>query len=70
MTTLEQLEAERAKIVLRLASLRTRVTAGDRTVQYDLTMAETAIKRLDEEIRKARGSRRIRAVRLNPMGGY
>jgi hypothetical protein len=51
--TLEELQAKRAAIIDRLASLERRITAGDRTVEYDLNAAKHALEVIDTEIAKA-----------------
>lgn len=48
--TLEQLQTKRDALISRLASLEKRITAGDRTVEYDLTAAKAALELLDKEI--------------------
>ena len=48
--TLEALQTQREQLITRVASLQKRITAGDRTVEYDLTAARMALEMLDKEI--------------------
>lgn len=74
MATLADLNSRRDALVNRITSLRSRVTAGDRTVEYDLDQADRALSLLDREIKRAEtaegGRRRSRAVRLSLRTGY
>ena len=73
MTTLTELQDQRAGLVRRVASLTSQVRYGDRTVQYDLTQAETALRMLDREIEAAKaaaGGGGPRFVRLSGRSGY
>ena len=74
MASLTELETQRSKLILRLTSLRKRVTAGDRTVEYDLTQAEKALAILDREISAAKvASGAVKPVRsfvVSPRTGY
>nr|CRH06040.1 conserved protein of unknown function [Candidatus Magnetococcus massalia] len=65
MATVTELQIRRDKLLERLESLQTRVSYGDKTVQYDLTQAREALDLLDREIARSGGSRRItRHVRV------
>ena len=58
MATLSELTSRRDRLLERLESLQKRVTHGDKTVEYDLTLARNALDLLDREISRT-GSRRI-----------
>lgn len=47
---LEELQAQRKALIERRASLVRRVSHGKKTVEYDLSAADEALKRLDAEI--------------------
>ena len=74
MATLTELLDRRDGLVRRLTSLRTRVGNGERSVEYDLRSAETALRVLDSEIARARiaesGRPGTRVVRLTTRSGY
>ncbi len=73
MPTQTELQTQRDALVRRVASLTSQVRFGDRTVQYDLTQAETALRLLDREIEAARtaaGGGGPRFVRLTGRSGY
>ena len=74
MATLTDLLAQRDTLIRRLTSLRTRVDLGDRSHEYDLRAAESALRVLDNEIAKARtaqsGQRGTRVVRLTMRSGF
>nr|CRH06143.1 Conserved protein of unknown function [Candidatus Magnetococcus massalia] len=59
MATVTELQIRRDKLLERLESLQTRVSHGDKTVQYDLTQAREALDLLDREIARSGGGRRI-----------
>ncbi len=67
MATLTELEARRDKLLARLESLQRRVSHGDKTMEYDLEQAETAIARLDREISRAGSRRIVRHVRVRSV---
>ena len=63
--TLDEMKAERERVLARRNSLVARVTVGDRTVQYDLTQANHVLADLDRRIAVLEGKkphRRILAV--------
>ncbi|CAA7614830.1 hypothetical protein [Magnetospirillum sp. SS-4] len=63
--TLDEMKAERERVLARRNSLVARVTVGDRTVQYDLTQANHVLTDLDRRIAVLEGRkprRRILAV--------
>ncbi|ABK45389.1 conserved hypothetical protein [Magnetococcus marinus MC-1] len=59
MATIAELQIRRDKLLERLESLQTRVSHGDKTVQFDLSQAREALDLLDREIARNGGSRRI-----------
>lgn len=69
MATLAELQSARDTLIRRLTSLRSRVTAGDRTVEYDLSQAEKALKIIDAEIRAASGAPRVSVIRISSSKG-
>lgn len=48
--TVEEMQTMRDDLIRKVASLTKRVTAGDRTVENDLTAAKMALDLLDKEI--------------------
>ncbi len=64
MATITELEARRDRLLVRLESLQRRVSHGDKSVEFDLDRAETAIARLDREISRASERRIVRHVRV------
>jgi hypothetical protein len=48
--TLDELKAERERVLARRNSLVSRVSVGDRTVQYDLAQADKVLADLDRRI--------------------
>jgi hypothetical protein len=48
--TLDDLNAERERVLARRNSLVSRVSVGDRTVQYDLAQADKVLADLDRRI--------------------
>ena len=74
MATLEELTARRDGLIKRVSSLTSRVSVGDRDVQYDLTQAKTALTILDAEIATAKAAasprRPVRAVRVFTRSGF
>ncbi len=58
--TLDDLKIERERVLARRNSLVSRVSVGDRTVQYDLALADKVLADLDRRIAMAqtRGPRR------------
>jgi len=74
MATLVELQTRRDGLIKRVTDLTTRVTAGDRTVEYDLTQAEKALRIIDGEIAKAKAEaaprRPSRALRVFTRSGF
>ena len=64
MATLSELTIRRDRLLERLESLQKRVTHGDKTVEYDLTLARNALDLLDREISRTGGRRIARHVRV------
>ena len=60
--SLQALAARRDSLMRRRETLVTRVSAGDKSVQYDLTVVGEAIAQLDREIAAAGGAKKIRKV--------
>ncbi|MDX9862018.1 MAG: hypothetical protein RBS99_13990 [Rhodospirillales bacterium] len=58
--TLDNLKAERERVLARRNSLVSRVSVGDRTVQYDLAQADKVLADLERRIAmlEKRGPRR------------
>lgn len=71
MATVEELKARREALVLRRESLTRRVSAGDRQVEYDLTVVNSALAELDSQIAAASGRKPRRVIRIYQRGkGY
>ena len=64
MATISELTIRRDRLLERLESLQKRVTHGDKTVEYDLTLARNALDLLDREISRTGGRRIARHVRV------
>jgi len=64
MAKVTELEARRDRLILRLESLQRRVSHGDKSVEFDLERAETALVRLDREIARTGNRRIIRHLRV------
>ena len=62
------LAEQRTTLITRIVSLQSRITHGDKTVEYDLSMAQTALNILDVEIAKA-GTPRTRNIRVKTSKG-
>ena len=60
--TLDEMKAERERVMARRNSLVARVTVGDRTIQYDLTQANQVLADLDRRIALAEGKGRRRRI--------
>jgi len=60
--TLDEMKAERERVMARRNSLVPRVTLGDRTIQYDLTQANQVLADLDRRIALAEGKGRRRRI--------
>ncbi|ABK45312.1 conserved hypothetical protein [Magnetococcus marinus MC-1] len=64
MADVDELQIRRDRLLERLESLQTRVSHGDKTVQYDLTQAREALDLLDREINRSSGRRVARHLRV------
>lgn len=64
MATLAELQARRESLIKKRESLVTRVTTGERTVQFDLTQTDAAIRALDDDIATAQSTTHTRQVRI------
>ena len=53
--TLDEMKAERERVLSRRNALVARVTVGDRTIHYDLTLADKVLADLDRRIALAEG---------------
>ncbi|CAA7618940.1 conserved hypothetical protein [Magnetospirillum sp. LM-5] len=60
--TIDELKAERERVLARRNALVSRVTVGDRTVQYDLAQAAKVLADLDRRIAQAEGTGRRRHI--------
>lgn len=60
--TLDEMKAERERVMARRNSLVARVTVGDRTVQYDLVQANHVLADLDRRIAVLEGRKPRRRV--------
>lgn len=60
--TLDDLKAERERVLARRNSLVGRVTVGDRTIQYDLAQADKVLADLERRIAQAEGKGRNRRI--------
>lgn len=60
--TLDEMKAERERVLARRNSLVARVTVSDRTVQYDLAQADRVLADLDRRIAALEGSGRRRRI--------
>jgi hypothetical protein len=58
MADIAGLQLRRDRLLVRLESLQKRVSHGDKTVEFDLDQARTALDLLDREITRS-GDRRI-----------
>ena len=67
MATVIELEARRDRLIARLESLQRRVSHGDKSVEFDLERAETALVRLDREIARTGSRRIIRHLRVRSV---
>lgn len=60
--TIDEMKAERERVLARRNSLVGRVTVGDRTVQYDLAQADKVLADLERRIAQAEGKGRRRRI--------
>jgi len=67
MATTTELNLRRDRLLARLESLQKRVSYGDRSIEYDLELAEKAISRLDREISRVEKRRIVRHLRVQSV---
>ncbi len=60
--TLDELKSERERVLARRNSLVSRVSVGERSVQYDLTQAEKVLADLERRIGQLEGKGRRRRI--------
>lgn len=60
--TLEELKSERERVLARRNSLVSRVSVGERSVQYDLTQADKVLADLERRIGQLEGKGRRRRI--------
>ena len=60
--TLDELKAERERVLARRNSLVSRVSVGERSVQYDLTQAEKVLADIERRIGQLEGKGRRRRI--------
>ena len=60
--TLDELKSERERVLARRNSLVSRVSVGERSVQYDLTQADKVLADLDRRIGQLEGKGRRRRI--------
>jgi hypothetical protein len=60
--TIDELKAERERVLSRRNALVARVTVGDRTIHYDLAIADKVLADLDRRIVQESGSAPRRRV--------
>jgi hypothetical protein len=60
--TLDDLKAERERVLARRNSLVSRVSVGERSVQYDLAQADKVLADLDRQIAALEKRRRRRRI--------
>ena len=63
--TLAQLQERKDQLLLRMESLQKRVTHGDKSVEYDLSLAWQALQNLNREIGRVEGNRPVRHLRVS-----
>lgn len=64
MATFSELNLRRDRLLERLESLQRRVSHGDKMMEFDLTVAKTALELLDKEITRADDRRVVRHLRI------
>jgi hypothetical protein len=64
MATNTELQDRRDRLLVRMESLQKRVSHGDKTVEYDLDHARTALDLLDREITQTGDRRIVRHLRV------
>lgn len=70
MATLEELQKRRDEIIKRRESLVTRVTtSAGRTVQYDPTHSDAALREIDRQIAAIQNTTNTRHVRVRSEKG-
>ena len=66
MATLAELQSRRDQLIARVESLQSRISHGDKSVEFDLSQAKPVLELLDQEITRANNrGRLIRQVRVN-----
>ncbi len=60
--TIDELKSERERVLARRNSLVSRVSVGERSVQYDLTQADKVLADLDRRIGQMEGKGRRRRI--------
>ncbi len=60
--TIDELKSERERVLARRNSLVSRVSVGERSVQYDLTQAEKVLADLERRIGQLEGKGRRRRI--------
>ena len=64
MAEISELHARRDRLLIRLESLQKRVSHGDKTIEFDLDQARTALDLLDREITRTGDRRIVRHLRV------
>ena len=67
--TLDDLNAERERVLARRNSLVNRVSVGDRTVQYDLAQADKVLADLERRIARLKRRRPRRRILVSASKG-
>jgi hypothetical protein len=60
--TIDELKSERERVLARRNSLVSRVSVGERSVQYDLTQADKVLADLERRIGQLEGKGRRRRI--------
>jgi t-SNARE complex subunit (syntaxin) len=69
MADLNDLQSRRDALVKKREGLVSRVRTGDKTVVYDLSQVNEALRELDRQIERARGTQ-VRRVRIVSDKGW
>ncbi|RDD60480.1 phage head-tail joining protein [Ferruginivarius sediminum] len=69
MADLNDLQSRRDALVKKREGLVSRVRTGDKTVVYDLSQVNEALRELDRQIEQARGTQ-VRRVRIVSDKGW
>lgn len=67
MSSLAQLQERKDQLLLRMESMQKRVTHGDKSVEYDLSVAAQALQNLNREIGRVEGNRPVRHLRVSSV---